>query len=189
MTEMLKDPRIMKKAQTEIRQVVKKRGIVDGTCIQELEFLKMVIKETLRLHPPTPLLLPRESKERCEINGYEIPAKTKVIVNAWAINRDPKWWNEPEKFYPERFINSAIDYRGLHFEYIPFGAGRRVCPGMSFGLPNIELPLIKLLYHFDWKLPDGMTSEDLDMNESFGVTVKRKASLNLIPTDYYPSPA
>ncbi|CAH1428756.1 unnamed protein product [Lactuca virosa] len=162
MSEMLKHPRILEKAQTEIREVVTRRGRVDGTCIQELVFLKLVIKETLRLHPPAPLLLPRESRERCEINGYEIPAKTKVIVNAWAIGRDPIWWKDPE---------------------------RRVCPGMSFGLANVELPLIKLLYHFDWKLPDGMTSEDLDMNETSGVTVRRKANLNLIPTAYHPAPA
>ncbi|XP_071703174.1 cytochrome P450 71D9-like isoform X2 [Rutidosis leptorrhynchoides] len=157
MTEMLKNPRILEKAQTEIRQVVNKRGTTDGACIQELEFLKMIIKETLRLHPSTPLLLPRESRERCEINGYQIPAKTKVIVNAWAIGRDSNWWKEPEKFDPERFVSSSVDFRGLNFEFIPFGAGRRVCPGMNFGLANVELQLIKLLYHFDWKLPDGIT--------------------------------
>ena len=110
-------------------------------------------------------MLPRKSRERCEINGYHIPAKTKVIVNARAIGRDPMWWKDPDKFHPERFLTSSTDYRGLHYEYIPFSAGRRVCPGMSFGLANIELPLIKLLYHFDWKLPDGITGDDLDMNE------------------------
>nr|GEV37304.1 cytochrome P450 71D11 [Tanacetum cinerariifolium] len=189
MTEMLKHPRILEKAQNEIREVVSKRGTVDGTCIQGLVFLKLIIKETLRLHPPTPLLLPRESRERCKINGYDIPVKSKVIVNACAIGRDPMWWKDPESFHPERFLNSSRDYRGLHFEYIPFGAGRRVCPGMSFGLANVELPLIKLLYHFDWKLPDGITGDELDMNESFGVTVRRKASLLLIPTVYHPLPA
>ncbi|XP_024976292.1 cytochrome P450 71D11-like [Cynara cardunculus var. scolymus] len=189
MSELLKHPRMLEKAQTEIRQVVNRRGTVDETCIQELVFLKLVIKETLRLHPPTPLLLPRESRERCEINGYAIPAKSKVIVNAWAIGRDPMWWKDPERFHPERFLSSSIDYRGLNFEYIPFGAGRRVCPGMSFGLANVELPLIKLLYHFDWNLLDGITNEDLDMNEAFGVTVRRKANLNLIPTAYHSCPA
>nr|AZI95575.1 putative germacrene A oxidase [Cichorium endivia] len=188
MSEMLKHPTILEKAQTEIRQVVERRGAIDGTCIQELVFLKLIIKETLRLHPPAPLLLPRESRERCEINGYEIPPKTKVIVNAWAIGRDPMWWKDPERFHPERFISRSIDYKGANFEYIPFGGGRRVCPGMSFGLANVELPLIKLLYHFDWKLPDGMTSEDLDMNETSGVTVRRKANLNLIPIAYHPLP-
>ncbi|KAJ0792325.1 putative premnaspirodiene oxygenase [Helianthus annuus] len=189
MSEMLKHPKILKQTQTEIRKVVNKRGTIDETCIQEILFLKLVIKETLRLHPPAPLLLPRESRERCEINGYEIPAKSKVIVNAWAVNRNPKWWKDPEVFNPERFLDNSIDFKGLNFEYIPFGGGRRVCPGISFGLANVDLPLVKLLYHFDWKLPDGIASEELDMSESFGVTVRRKTDLKVIPTAYHPSPA
>ncbi|KAJ0611454.1 putative premnaspirodiene oxygenase [Helianthus annuus] len=189
MSEMLKHPKILEKTQTEIRKVVNKRGTIDETCIQEILFLKLVIKETLRLHPPAPLLLPRESRERCEINGYEIPAKSKVIVNAWAVNRNPKWWKDPEVFNPERFLDNSIDFKGLNFEYIPFGGGRRVCPGISFGLANVDLPLVKLLYHFDWKLPDGIASEDLDMSESFGVTVRRKTDLKVIPTAYHPLPA
>ncbi|GKC38508.1 cytochrome P450 71D11-like protein [Tanacetum coccineum] len=96
------------------------------------------------------------------------------------------WWKDPDKFHLERFLNSSTNYRGLHFEYIPFGAGRRVCPGMSFGLANVELPLIKLIYHFDWKLPNGITCDQVDMNESFGVMVRRKTSLHLIPTVYHP---
>ncbi|GJS92637.1 premnaspirodiene oxygenase-like protein [Tanacetum coccineum] len=139
MTEMLKHPRIMEKAQDEIREVVSRRGTIDGTCIQELVFLKLIVKETLRIHPPTPLLLPRESRERCKINGYDIPAKSKVIVNAWAIGRDPMWWKDPEKFHPERFLNSSTDYRGLHFEYIPFGAGRRRPPTCVFVFAPVKM--------------------------------------------------
>ncbi|KAL4566899.1 hypothetical protein LXL04_031025 [Taraxacum kok-saghyz] len=181
MFEMLKHPTIMKKAQTEIRQVVNRIGAIDDTCLKQLVFLKLIIKETLRLHPPAPLLLPRESRERCEINGYEIPEKTKVIVNAWAIGRDPMWWKDPERFHPERFLNRSIDYSGVNnFEYVPFGGGRRVCPGMTFGLANVELPLVNLLYHFDWKLPRGLGSEDFEMNERFGVTVRRKGNLILL---------
>ncbi|KAA8544291.1 hypothetical protein F0562_022303 [Nyssa sinensis] len=131
--------------------------------LHELKYLKSVIRETMRLHPPVPLLLPRESSEKCEINGYEIPAKTTVIVNAWAIGRDPKYWTEAERFQPERFLNSLIDFKGTDFEYIPFGAGRRICPGILFALPNIELPLAQLLYHFNWKLPSGLKQEELDM--------------------------
>ncbi|KAL7217805.1 hypothetical protein ACSBR2_011108 [Camellia fascicularis] len=114
-----------------------------------LRIQKHVIKETLRLHPSAPLLVPRESSEQCTINGYDIPAKTKVIVNAWAIGQDPKYWNEAEKFDPERFLDSEIDFKGRDFEFIPFGAGRRICPGyrlrfliLSFNLHSCCIILI-----------------------------------------------
>ncbi|KAL5548606.1 hypothetical protein UlMin_003837 [Ulmus minor] len=188
MSEMIKEPEVMKKAQDEVRQVFSRKGSVDETGISEMKYLKAVVKETLRLHPSAPLLLPRECGEECNINGYEIPFKTKVIVNAWAIGRDPKYWDEPENFKPERFLESSIDYKGKNFEYIPFGAGRRICPGISFGLINVELPLAMLLYHFDWKLPVGTKPEKLDMTESFGITVRRKDDLILIPIAYHPSP-
>ncbi|CAL5207826.1 unnamed protein product [Lathyrus oleraceus] len=187
MSELIRDPRVMKKAQHEVREIFKTRGNVGENCINELEYLKSIVKETLRLHPPAPLLLPRECGQACEIDGYHIPVKTKVIVNAWAIGRDPKYWFEPERFYPERFIGSSIDYKGSNFEYIPFGAGRRMCPGITFGLISVELSLAFLLYHFDWKLPNGMKGEDLDMAEQFGATIKRKDDLYLIPTAPIPS--
>jgi len=186
MVELVKDPRIMKKAQDEVREVFKMKGRVDENCINELNYLKLVVKETLRLHPPAPLLLPRECSQSCDINGYHIPIKTKVLVNAWAIARDPNYWTEPERFYPERFIDSDIDYKGSSFEYIPFGAGRRICPGSTFGLTNIELVLAMLLYHFDWKLPSGITGEEMDMTEEFGLTVRRKDDLLLCPFVYNP---
>ncbi|KAK2440971.1 cytochrome P450 71D11 [Trifolium repens] len=186
MVEMMRDQRVMKKAQAEVRELFKTKGRVDENCINELDYLKLVVKETLRLHPPAPLLLPRECGQACDINGYRIPIKTKVIINAWAIARDPNYWNEPEKFYPERFIDSTIDYKGSNFEYIPFGSGRRICPGSTFGLRNIELGLATLLYHFDWKLPTGVRSEELDMTDEFGVTMRRKDDLLLIPFSYHP---
>ncbi|PNX97107.1 cytochrome p450 71d11-like protein, partial [Trifolium pratense] len=148
--ELVRDPRVMKKAQDEVREIFNLKGIVGENCINELKYLKSVVKETLRLHPPGPLLLPRECGQACEIDGYHIPIKSKVIVNAWAIGRDPKYWTEPERFYPERFIGSSIDYKGSNFEYIPFGAGRRICPGSTFGLINVEMALALMLYHFDW---------------------------------------
>ncbi|KAL2347841.1 hypothetical protein Fmac_001841 [Flemingia macrophylla] len=181
MAEMIKDPRVLKKAQVEVRKVFNLNGRVDESCINELKYLKSIVKETLRLHPPLPLLLPRECTKSCEINGYHIPVKSKVIVNAWAIGRDPNYWTEPEMFYPERFIDNSFDYKGNNFGYIPFGAGRRICPGGNFGVINVELGLAFLLYYFDWKLPNGMKSEDLDMNEQFGLTVTRKDELYLIP--------
>ncbi|MED6192824.1 hypothetical protein PIB30_013715 [Stylosanthes scabra] len=181
MAEMIKDPRVMQKAQVEVREIFDLSGRVDETRINELKYLKSVVKETLRLHPPAPLLLPRECREACEINGYHIPVKSKVIVNAWAIGRDPNYWVEPERFYPERFIDSTIDYKGSNFEYIPFGAGRRICPGSTLGLINVELALAYLLYHFDWELPNGVKCEDLNMTELFGMNVRRKDDLQLIP--------
>ena len=187
MAELIKNPRVMKKVQDEVREVFNRKGSADETSISEMTYFKCVIKETMRLHPAAPLLLPRECSEKCEINGYEIPVKTRIIVNAWAISRDPRYWTEPECFIPERFLDSSIDYKGTNFEYIPFGAGRRICPGISFGLSNVELQLALLLYHFDWKLPDGMKHEELDMTESIGAAVRRKDELLLIPISYNPS--
>jgi cytochrome P450 len=182
MSEMMKNPEVMKKAQAEVREVFNRNGRVDETAINEMKYLKLLVKETLRAHPPSALLLPRESKERCEINVYEIPAKTKVIVNSWAIARDPKYWTEPESFIPERFlIDSSLDYKGTNFQYLPFGAGRRVCPGYTFGLVMVEYAIALLLYHFDWTLPNGMTYQDLDMTDIAGATVGKKEDLLLIP--------
>ncbi|KDP39025.1 hypothetical protein JCGZ_00782 [Jatropha curcas] len=152
-------------------------------------YLKLVIKETLRLHPPAPLLLPRECLEAVEIDGYQVPINTKVIINAWAIGRDSRYWNEAEKFYPERFLNNSIDFKGKEFEFIPFGAGRRMCPGMAYGMAVVELAVANLLYHFDWKLPSGIEPHQLDMSESSGVTARRKNELHLMPIPYNPFPS
>ncbi|XWS11337.1 hypothetical protein CRYUN_Cryun38cG0075200 [Craigia yunnanensis] len=184
MSELLKNQKLMKQAQNEVRGVFDENGGVNEERIHELKFLRSIVKETLRLHPHAPLLIPRECSENCVINGYDIPAKTKVLINACAIERDPCYWKEAEEFRPERFSNSSIDFRGTNFEYIPFGAGRRICPGISFALPSVELPLANLLYHFDWKLPNGMKYEGLETTESFALTVRRKNDLLLIPIPY-----
>ncbi|XP_024029885.1 cytochrome P450 71D9-like [Morus notabilis] len=189
MVVMIKNPRVMKKAQEEVREVFSRKGSVDEISISEMTYLKCIVKEILRLHPPAPLLVPRECREKCEINGFEIPEKTRVIINASAIGRDPRYWTEPESFIPERFLDSSIDFKGTNFEFIPFGAGRRICPGMSFGVINVELPLALLLYHFDWKLPSGMKPEDMNMTEAFGATVRRRDDLQLVPIAYHPSPS
>lgn len=186
MSELIRNPRVMEEAQAEVRRVYDSKGYVDETELHQLIYLKSIIKETMRLHPPVPLLVPRVSRERCQINGYEIPSKTRVIINAWAIGRNPKYWAEAESFKPERFLNSSIDFRGTDFEFIPFGAGRRICPGITFAIPNIELPLAQLLYHFDWKLPNKMKNEELDMTESNGITLRRQNDLCLIPITRLP---
>ncbi|PKI66075.1 hypothetical protein CRG98_013570 [Punica granatum] len=186
--EMIKHPRILEKAQAEVRQVFdESQGEVREEGLEKLQYMKSVLKETLRLHTPAPLLLPRVAAERCEINGFDIPKKARVIVNAWAIGRDPAYWKEPETFNPDRFLGNPIEFLGNSFEYIPFGAGRRICPGMNFGLATLEYQLAMLLYHFDWKLPHGLKNEDVDMTELFGPAVKRKHDLYLIPTPYRPS--
>ncbi|KAJ7946410.1 Cytochrome P450 [Quillaja saponaria] len=184
MSEMMKNPRVMEKAQTEIRQTFKGKKEFHESDIEELNYLKLVIKETFRLHPPAPLLLPRECREACKIDGYEIPIKTKVIINAWAIGRDPKYWHDADSFIPERFSGNTIYFKGTNFEFIPFGAGRRMCPGISFGIANIELPLARLVYHFNWELPNRMKPQDFDMTETFGATVGRKNNLYLIATSF-----
>ncbi|XP_065868339.1 desmethyl-deoxy-podophyllotoxin synthase-like [Euphorbia lathyris] len=184
MSEMMKNPRVLKKAQEEVRKAFKGKKVIGEEDVHKLTYLQLVLKETLRLHPPGPLLLPRESTKTCEIDGYQIPIKTKVIVNAWAIGRDPEAWEEANRFKPERFMDSEVDFKGMDFEFIPFGAGRRICPGIAFGLANMELCLARLLYHFEWKFPNGITSKDFDMTECFGATVGRKNNLYLIPTLY-----
>ncbi|XP_058784023.1 cytochrome P450 71D10-like [Vicia villosa] len=187
MSELVKNPNIMKKAQAEIRKVYNEKGYVDELNLHKLEYLKSIIKETLRLHAPVSLLLPRQCSEKCEINGYEIPARSKVIVNAWSISRDSKYWNEPMKFIPERFINSEVDFKGVDFQFIPFGVGRRICPGITFGIANLEISLANLLFHFDWNMPNGNKVDELDMNESFGLNVRRKHDLWLVSTTYHSS--
>ncbi|CAI9087717.1 OLC1v1021862C1 [Oldenlandia corymbosa var. corymbosa] len=184
LSELVKSPEAMKKTQEEVRTAFDASGNVHESGIHELKYLQLVIRETLRLHPPVPMLIPRESSEQCSINGFDIPEKTRVIINAWAISRDPEHWTYPDKFIPERFLDSAIDYQGKDFKYIPFGGGRRICPGISLGLASIELLLAQLLFHFDWKLPGGQKNEELDMTEVFGLSVRRKNGLNLIPVPY-----
>ncbi|GFP92939.1 premnaspirodiene oxygenase [Phtheirospermum japonicum] len=190
MAEMLNNPETMKKAQEEVRQVFdgKGGGRVDESCFNELKYLRLVIKETLRMHPPAPLLLPRENRERCEIDGYEIPAKTWVLVNAWAIGRDPEYWEDAERFKPERFLEKADDFKGNSFNYIPFGAGRRICPGILFGLANVEIQLVMFLYYFDWVLADGVKAEEMDMIDCCGVEGRRKHSLSVIAVVRRPLP-
>ncbi|KAH0981085.1 hypothetical protein GBA52_008262 [Prunus armeniaca] len=185
MSELLKNPRVMEKVQSEVRQVFEGKKKIEEEDVQKLHYLKLVMKETFRLHPPGPLIS-REARERCEIGGYTIPAKAKILINAYAIGRDPKLWADPECFQPERFQGSSIDFKGNNFELLPFGAGKRICPGISFATSNIELGLAQLLYHFNWNLPNGTKLEALDMAENFGVTVRRKNNLHLIATTYIP---
>ncbi|CAN6170343.1 unnamed protein product [Urochloa humidicola] len=181
MLELMKNPNVMRKVQQEIRHALGCRSRVTEDDLINLKYLKLVIKETLRLHPATCVLFPKPSQETCKILGYDVPKGMLMIMNAWAINRDPKYWDDAEVFKPERFEGSTVDFRGTDFQFLPFGGGRRMCPGMTLAHANIELALATLLYHFDWQLPPGVTPEEVDMAEKFGVDVRPKRDVYLSP--------
>ncbi|CAK8578853.1 unnamed protein product [Lathyrus sativus] len=172
----------MEKVQNELETIVGTKRKVEESDLDKLEYLDMVIKESLRLHPVAPLLIPHQSIEDCMVGDFFIPKKSRIIVNAWSIMRDPKAWTDPEKFWPERFEGSNIDVRGRDFHLIPFGSGRRGCPGLQLGLTVIRLVVAQLVHCFDWKLPNHMLSSDLDMREEFGLTMPRSNHLIVIPS-------
>ncbi|GLT97605.1 hypothetical protein SLE2022_151610 [Rubroshorea leprosula] len=185
MTFLMKYPAAMKKVQDEVRNLIGKKGFLNEDEIQDLPYLKAVVKETFRLQSTVPLLVPRETIQDCNIGGYKIPAKTLVYVNAWAIGRDTETWGQnSEDFYPERFIGSSIDYKGQEFGLIPFGSGRRICPGMYMGAATVELALANLLYRFDWKMPSGIKKEDLDFDTAPGITMHKRNPLYLLAAEY-----
>ena len=187
MTELVRNPNVMRKAQEEIRTTLglNKERITEED-VDKVGYLKLIIKETFRLHPAAPLLVPRETMSHVKINGYDIPPKTQIQLNVWAIGRDPRRWTDPEEFIPERFANSSVDFRGQHFDLLPFGSGRRSCPGMPMALASVELGLLSLLYFFDWKLPEGMVSEEhIDMEEAGNLTVVKKQPLLLVPVRHH----
>ncbi|RWR97020.1 Cytochrome P450 71A1 [Cinnamomum micranthum f. kanehirae] len=185
MAELIKHPDAMEKAQAEVRRVVGEKSKVEEEDLHQLHYLKLIIKETLRFHPVAPLLVPRESTRDVVIRGYHIPAKTRVFINAWAIGRDPMSWENAEEFCPERFAHSSVDFKGQDFELIPFGAGRRSCPGIAFGISSVELALANLLYWFNWEMPKGLTKDNLDLSEAPGFTVHMKFPLQLVPKHHF----
>ncbi|KAK7314524.1 hypothetical protein VNO77_33050 [Canavalia gladiata] len=183
MSELLRHPSVMKKLQDELQDAVGMNRQVEENDLEKLPYLNMVVKETLRLYPVAPLLLPRESREDVIIDGYCIKKKSRIITNAWAIGRDPKVWSDNvEMFNPERFSNSNIDIRGNNFQVIPFGSGRRGCPGIHLGLISVKLVLAQLVHCFNWNLPLGMSIDELDMQEKFGLTMPRNKHLLAMPT-------
>ncbi|RDX57828.1 Cytochrome P450 71A1, partial [Mucuna pruriens] len=178
-SELVTNPAVMKKVQEEVRTVVGHKSSVEENDVNQMHYLKCVIKETLRLHPPSPLLAPRETISSLKLKGYDIPAKTVVFINAWAIHRDPQLWESPEVFLPERFENRQVDFKDQEYlQFIPFGFGRRGCPGVNFATATIEYALANLLYYFDWKLPE---TDTLDMTEIFAFVVSKKVPLHLKP--------
>ncbi|KAL3523035.1 hypothetical protein ACH5RR_015869 [Cinchona calisaya] len=176
MTELIKKPKCLEKIRQELEREIS-GNVIKESDLSQLSYLHACVKETLRLHPPVPLLLPRRVNETCKVMNYTIPEGTQVVVNVWAIARDPKNWEDPLTFNPERFLHSELDYKGNDFEWLPFGAGRRICPGMNMGIAQVRLILASLIYHFDWALPDNMSPHQLDMNEKFGVNLHKKQPL------------
>ena len=182
MVELLRNPGVMQKLQKEVSRFTGDKEAVTEEDIEKMNYLKAVLRESLRLHSPGPLMIPHECTQDIKINGYDISAGTRVLVNVWAISRNPRYWENPESFYPERFLNSPIDYRGQDFQFTPFGSGRRMCPGVAFATANSELVIANLVHRFNWSLPGGATGESLDMTESPGVTVHKKYPLVVVPS-------
>ncbi|CAK9200287.1 unnamed protein product [Sphagnum troendelagicum] len=185
LVELLRHPEAMKKAQEELDDVIGSERVVDEGDISELKYLQAIVKETFRLHPPA-TLLSHESIGDCTVGGYFIPAKTRIFVNVWAVHRHPSAYQKPLEFNPSRFVGSQIDVKGLDFQLLPFGSGRRMCPGLRLGLIMVHLELARLLHSFTWKLPAGQDPQDIDMDEIFGLTAPKAIPLHVVPTARLP---
>lgn len=133
-------------------------------------------------------MLARVPRESCVVHGSDIPKASRVLINTWSLGRDPNRWKNAEKFKPERFLGSSIDVVGTHFEFLPFGSGRRSCSGSGFAVASMELLLTNLINYFDWKLANGLSPDKLDMAEAKGMTVERQNPLIVVATPYHPTP-
>ncbi|KAK9072439.1 hypothetical protein SSX86_008873 [Deinandra increscens subsp. villosa] len=179
MAELLKNKNIMLKVQEELEQELNYTSIMKSD-LSKLTYFNACIKETLRLHPVVPVLIPRRAVEACEVMNYTIPKNAQVWVNVWAISHDPKVWEDPNTFNPERFLGSNIDFTGHDYEFIPFGGGRRMCPGLPSGVKSLQTILASLILEYDWTLPNDEDPTKLDMTEKFGVTLQKEKPLELI---------
>ncbi|KAK9742861.1 hypothetical protein RND81_03G201200 [Saponaria officinalis] len=183
MTELLRNPETMAKAQDEIDNVIGNNNhkSIQETDISKLSYIQAVVKETLRLHPPAPFLIPHKAEKDVDLCGFLVPKDAQIWVNVWSIGRDPTVWPDPLSFSPERFLENNIDFKGKDFELIPFGAGRRICPGIPMVHPMLHHMLATLLHSFNWKLSPGLSPQDIDVEEKFGITLQKVQPLETIP--------
>ncbi|KAL3682232.1 hypothetical protein R1sor_000254 [Riccia sorocarpa] len=179
LSELLKNPCILEKAQAEMDSVVGRERLVNESDLPNLPYLNAFITETFRLHPAV-ALIPRRSMEDCEIQGYKIPAKTPLMINVHAIHRDPEVYHRASDFLPERFLNSKTDLDGQDFALLTFGSGRRRCPGYKLGILFVQYCLALFIQTCNLSLPPGLKPEDLDMEEELGVTIGRRNPLQLV---------
>ncbi|KAG2581656.1 trimethyltridecatetraene synthase-like [Panicum virgatum] len=190
MSELLRRPEVLAKLTEELDRVVGRGRLVAEEDMPRLPYLDAVVRETMRLHPVVPLLIPRVSREDTAVGGYDIPRGTRVLVNVWAIGRDPAVWGDAaEEFRPERFVvagGEAADVKGQDLRLLPFGAGRRMCPAHGLGLRMVQLVLANLMHGFKWRLPGGVPPEELSMEEKFGISVSRMDQLKAIPEPRLP---
>lgn len=187
MTEIIKNHEVMKRIQEELAEIVGINNIVEEHHLLKLQYLDATIKETFRLHPVGPLLIPRCPSQDCVVGGYTIPKGCNVFLNVWAIHRDPRYWDNPLDFNPERFLSyeraDKFDYTGNNMKFMPFGSGRRVCPGIPLAQKMQMFILASLLHSFDWRLPEG---EEHDLSEKFGISLKKRKPLIAIPSQRFP---
>ncbi|KAG5558525.1 hypothetical protein RHGRI_008458 [Rhododendron griersonianum] len=180
LAELIKNREIMQKLRDELEKELGQDNVKQSD-LPRLPYLDACIKETLRLHPPAPLLLPHRALESCNVMGYDIPEDTIVTVNVWALGRDPSIWDNPLSFNPERFLVSGLDYKGNDYKYLPFGSGRRMCPGQPMAAKVVPLILGTLIHLFDWSLPGDMDPANLDMEEKNSITLVKEKHLCLVP--------
>ncbi|EEF50979.1 cytochrome P450, putative [Ricinus communis] len=179
MAEIVNNPEVMRKAQQELDAVVGKNDIVEESHINQLPYLYAIMKESLRMHPALPLLVPHCPSETTNIGGYTVPKGARVFINVWQIHRDPSIWENPLEFKPERFLDSRWDYSGSDFSYFPFGSGRRICAGIAMAERMFLYSLATFLHSFDWKFPEG---KKMDLSEKFGIVLKLKNPCIAVPT-------
>ncbi|CAA2978654.1 ferruginol synthase-like [Olea europaea subsp. europaea] len=181
MAELLRNPNKILKARNEFRDVIGMNDLIQESYISRLPYLQAVVKETFRLHPAIPFLVPHKADDDAEINGYMVPKNAQILVNVWASGRDSNTWSSPESFMPERFLDRKTDFKGQDFELIPFGAGRRLCPGLPLAYRMVHLMLATLICNFEWLLEEGLKPEEVDMSEKFGLALQKAIPLKAVP--------